>query len=199
MDAPLPPPDFARFLVLRHGQSEANVQGLIASAPAVAVTRFGLTEEGRAQVRRSVRAAVDAGVVPAGCRLVSSPLRRARESAEVAAAELGVPFTVDDRLRERAFGELDLGPDTAYDGVWANDREDPGHVRWGVESVQALQARVLGLLRELSQGPMSGPVLLCTHGDVASVLICSALGGSLCDHRLVGTMGNAEVRPLARS
>ena len=42
----------------------------------------------------------------------------------------------------------------------------------------------------------AGSFLLCTHGDVASVLLCAANGLSLSRHRDVGAMGNGEVRPL---
>ena len=127
----------SRIFLLRHGQSQANVTGLVASNRTNAAAAFGLTSLGRDQVRASVGAAMAAGELPPGCPIVCSPLLRAVQSAQEAAAILGGDVRVDDRLIERAFGSLELGPDDAYEGVWSEDREDPGHERWGVESTRA--------------------------------------------------------------
>jgi hypothetical protein len=39
------------FFGIRHGESEANVAGLIVSAPEVGTQKYGLTERGRRQVQ----------------------------------------------------------------------------------------------------------------------------------------------------
>jgi probable phosphoglycerate mutase len=185
------------FCLLRHGQSEANVQGLIASSPAAAYEGFGLTDVGRTQVRTSLIAALDAGILPRICHVVSSPLLRARESAAIAADVLGTTVRVDPRLAERGFGQFELSSDEHYDRVWSKDRADPAHESWGVESTQSILGRVTTLLQELHASDSTGTFLLCTHGDVASVLLCATQGLSLSQHREVGAMGNGEVRRLA--
>ncbi|MEO5814556.1 MAG: histidine phosphatase family protein [Gemmatimonadaceae bacterium] len=190
------PENTSGFRLLRHGQSEANVKGLIASSPAAAFEAFGLTLVGRAQVRESVIAALRAGVLPQHCRVISSPLLRARESAAIAADVLGTTVLVDPRLAERGFGEFELGSDEHYQRVWTEDRTDPAHEKWGVESAASILARVAPLLRELQEADGSATYVLCTHGDVASVLLCAAGGLALTQHRDVGAMGNGEVRPL---
>lgn len=194
MHPPRPGPE--RVFVLRHGESTANVRGLIASSPAHAESAFGLTAEGRAQVLRGVTEARAAGLLDAAVRVISSPLLRARETAEVAAAVLAAEVEIDGRLIERGFGALELGPDEGYRAVWAADREDPSHERDGVESVTAIVARVTGLLRDLEAAAESRTVLLCTHGDVASVLLCLAQGLPVGLHRDVGALANGEIRPL---
>lgn len=186
--------------LLRHGQSEANVQRLIASTPDAAKNAFGLTDAGRIQVRQSVTAARDKGVLPVQCMIVASPLLRARESATIAAEVLGAPLRLDARLSERGFGELELGSDDAYEQVWAEDRADPAHEKWGVESAAAVLDRVaslLGDLRELQRSGEATSFVLCTHGDVASILVCASQGLPLTRHREVGAMGNAEVRRIS--
>lgn len=186
----------SRFYLLRHGQSEANVRGLIASSPAAAYEGFGLTDVGRTQVRTSLLAALDAGTLPRMCHVVSSPLLRARESAAIAADVLDTTVHVDPRLAERRFGELELLSDEHYERVWSKDRADPGHESWGVESARSILVRVSELLRDLHASDTAGAFLLCTHGDVASVLLCAAQGLSLSEHRTVGAMANGEVRRL---
>ena len=189
--------DISSFYLLRHGQSEANVRGLIASSPAAAAEGFGLTATGRTQVRESVIAARTAGILPETCHVISSPLLRARESAVIAAEVLGTTVRVDPRLAERGFGEFELTSDDHYERVWSEDRADPSHVKWGVESATSIFGRVSALLRELHAADSAGTFVLCTHGDVASVLLCAARGLALTQHRDVGAMGNGEVRPLS--
>jgi probable phosphoglycerate mutase len=186
----------ATFSLLRHGQSDANVQRLIASSPRVAENGFGLTAAGRDQVRTAVVQACAAGALAADCRVISSPLLRARESAGIAADVLGTTVRVDRRLTERGFGELELSPDDGYESVWSADRLDPAHQRWGVESVTAILARASSLLGELEAAEPRATFVLCTHGDVASILLCAAQGEPLGRHRDVGAMKNAEVRAL---
>ena len=190
------PEDTSGFRLLRHGQSEANVKGLIASSPAAAFEAFGLTPVGRVQVRESVITALAAGILPAACRVISSPLLRARESAAIAADVLRTTVQVDPRLAERGFGELELCSDENYQRVWTEDRTDPAHEKWGVESAASILGRVAPLLRELQEADRTATYVLCTHGDVASVLLCASSGLALTRHRDVGAMGNGEVRPL---
>jgi broad specificity phosphatase PhoE len=184
--------------VLRHGRSVANVLGLIASEPATAAEAYGLAPEGREQVRRAVAAAAESGDLVRPWRILSSPLLRSRESADVAAEVLGVRggYTVDDRLTERGFGVFELTSDENYERVWARDRENPDHVDWTVESVRSVCARVRSLLVELVRHRDPAAVVLCTHGDVASTLLCASLGLPLSRHREVGALGNGEIRPL---
>jgi glucosyl-3-phosphoglycerate phosphatase len=191
------PADIGNFFLLRHGQSEANVKGLIASSPAAAATAFGLTDKGRAQVHASLTSALATNILPQTCHVISSPLRRARESAEIAAEILGTVVRIDSRLAERGFGEFELLSDDHYERVWSEDRSDPTHEKWGVESASAILSRVSTLIQELQQADGSGAYVLCTHGDVASVLLCAASGVALTRHRDVGAMANGEVRSLA--
>ena len=194
----LPRPRPRRFYLLRHGQSVANVLGLIASGPAIAGEAYGLTAEGREQVRRAVTAATESGILIRPCRVVSSPLLRSRESADGAAEALGLDggYVVDDRLTERRFGALEGTSDTNYERVWALDRENPDHEEWAVESVRSLHARACSLVRELAAEECPDAVVLCTHGDVVSTLHCASLGLSLALHREVGALGTGEIRPL---
>ncbi len=196
MSTPPLPADVSNFFLLRHGQSEANVKGLIASSPAAAGTAFGLTDTGRAQVHASLTSALATSILPQTCHVISSPLLRARESAEIAAEVLGTTVQIDPRLAERGFGELELLSDEHYAQVWSEDRSDPTHEKWGVESTAAILTRVSTLLRELQQSHGGGTFVLCTHGDVASVLLCAASGQALTQHRDVGAMANGEVRCL---
>lgn len=174
----------------------ANEQETIASRPLNAGDAFGLTRAGRIQVRRSVLRARSRGSLAPPLLVISSPLLRARESAEVAAGLLDVVPSVDPRLRERDFGDLELGSDRLYAQVWDQDVEDPAHHAWGVESVVDVLGRAGSLVEELRRRTDATSVVLCTHGDVASVLLCAAMGAPLTNHRQVGALPTGALREL---
>ncbi len=185
-----------RIFLLRHGRSVANEQGLIASSAANAAEAFGLTPPGREQVRVSLEQARESGGLEPPVLLISSPLLRARESAEVAATLLGVPVTIDARLSERGFGRLELGPDDSYGQVWTADRLDATHRSWEVESVADVLLRAGPVVYELTSDGCIGTVILCTHGDVASTLLCASLDVPLEQHREVGALHTGALHPL---
>ena len=185
-----------RILLLRHGRSLANEQGLIASTVETAGEAFGLTQAGRQEVHKSVEMAGESGGLEPPVLLISSPLLRARESAEVAAAILGVPVTIDSRLLERDFGQFERESDDHYERVWAADRLDAAHRSWGVESVVDVLSRAGAVVIELTGEERTGTAILCTHGDVASTLLCASLDVPLERHREVGALYTGALHPL---
>ena len=92
------------MILIRHGQSEFNVHyGRTRQDPGIRDPV--LTEEGRAQ---AYAAAATLGAHDVR-RLVSSPYRRALETAEIIAGALGLPVTVDPTVGERAAFSCDFG------------------------------------------------------------------------------------------
>jgi len=128
--------------------------------------------------------------------LISSALLRARESAGVAAELLGTSVTVDARLSERGFGDFELEPDDHYEQVWTADRLDATHRSWGVESVTDVLNRARPALDELTHAASFATAILCTHGDVASTLLCASLGVPLEQHREVGALDTGTLHEL---
>ncbi|MFC8502857.1 histidine phosphatase family protein [Pedococcus sp. NPDC057267] len=184
-------PDEVVVHLVRHGQSEWNVQGrLQGQSPAP-----GLTPLGREQARSA--AELLARRVNGPVALVSSDLTRARETAETVAARLGVATRIDRGLREQGLGTLEgrltreLRPEPTPDGV------DVGDVRWGGgESLRDVHERVCDLLhRLLPTAPQH--LVLISHGDTIRVLR-AALAGS--DHHALDwstAIGNGWVRSVA--
>jgi broad specificity phosphatase PhoE len=92
------------MILVRHGQSEFNVHyGRTRQDPGIRDPV--LTDDGRAQVRAAAaaRAAHDVR------RLVTSPYRRTLETAEIIAAHLSLPVTIDPTVGERVAFTCDLG------------------------------------------------------------------------------------------
>lgn len=157
----------ARFLLVRHGQSEWNSAGRMqghADSP--------LTPEGRRQAQSASRKLTGFDWV------VSSDLSRALDTAVIISRELSIP-----RLEPRAaLREIDVGPwqgltrrdiDRRYPGFLDNDMRPPGY-----EADESVFARVQSALVDLAgdDGPTPGRTetsttgLVVTHSGVIRVM-----------------------------
>jgi broad specificity phosphatase PhoE len=150
------------MILARHGQTAANAQKLILGR-----ADLPLTDLGRQQAAALARALAQ----PA--RVIASPLRRARETAEA----FGLPVTVDDRWVELDYGGLDCVPvlDVPED-VWARWRADPHFSPAGGESLAALGARVRGACEELLAEVADTDVVVVTHVSPIKAAVAWALG-----------------------
>ena len=93
------PPDAALapvpFWYLRHGETDWNARNLSQGNVDIPLNANGI-----AQAHAAAAVLRGRGIAA----IVSSPLARARATAEIAAAALGLPVTIEDGLREVAFG-----------------------------------------------------------------------------------------------
>ncbi|KAJ3208289.1 hypothetical protein HDU67_006911 [Dinochytrium kinnereticum] len=210
-----------QYLILRHGESIPNVGKLIISSPSAGTLKEnGLTDTGRLQAENAGRGlvsmlmgmAVDSVVV----KIISSDFSRAIETATIVSqiihdACLGSlvclhPVVVDERLRERFFGEFEGGSSLEYETAWRDDSL-LGHDRLetfekigprGVESSYAVAERVMQLLCDLEAVKASTltVVLLVSHGDTLQITqtLFEVIPPHL--HRQLPHLGTAELRKL---
>lgn len=151
------------LIVVRHGRTAANASGLLLGRR----LDPGLDDLGQRQ------AAAVAEVLAGAARIVSSPLRRARETAEA----IGPPVTVDDRWAEVDYGVLDgtpmaeVGPE-----VWARWRSDLDHAPQGGESIRALGARIRPACEDLVAEAADHDVVVVSHVSPVKAAVAWALG-----------------------
>jgi broad specificity phosphatase PhoE len=148
---------------LRHGQSQANVNGLFAGRK----EDSPLTDLGREQARAAAQTLQNANIT----KIVSSSLARARETAEIVAANLGIKnISIDDRIAEYDMGELTGTPNkssktiTSLELINAKDAEDP----------RLFQERVLEALADYSK--QNETILLVSHAGVGRIIETSKQG-----------------------
>jgi probable phosphoglycerate mutase len=140
------------FWFLRHGETDYNAAGL--SQGALDIT---LNANGRAQAATAALELAGRGIT----RIISSPLRRARETAEIVNATLRLPLIFEPELREVIFGGMEGRPLHPWFNDWLEERATPE----GAESFAAVRQRVAtALARVLSEAP--APVLIVAHGGV---------------------------------
>jgi broad specificity phosphatase PhoE len=209
-----PWPGRLTFYALRHGQSLANVAGVISSAPVVALgAAHGLSDTGREQAVRAAGAVVAlARQCGCGVAVCSSDFSRAWQTAccvyDAAAAAgifvwpAGGKPKRETQLRERWFGELDGGPDTEYPSVWAVDALDASHTHFNVESVDAVRARVRSLaarLRDEVGKSGGGDGLAGITGDASSDAEPHADLGSSGERWIVLLVAHGDVLQIAQT
>jgi broad specificity phosphatase PhoE len=158
------------LVLVRHGEATANAAGLLLGR-----TDAPLTDAGRAQ------AAALAPRLGRVRRLVSSPLRRALDTA--AAFGLDLPVEVDDRWVEVDYGEHEGRALTDVPAeVWRRWRQDPDYRPAGGESLAAVGVRVREACAELTAAPGTGAraddgdVVVVSHVSPIKAAVAWALG-----------------------
>lgn len=129
----------------------------------------GLTEPGRMQATRTGRWLGGLGIDA----LWTSPMRRARETAECIAAVTGLAVQADARLRERLNWDGSM-PWEDFADLWARTAEDRDLVPGGGQSARQAGAWLQEFLAGLRGLP--GPVAAVTHGGVTIELLRHLLG-----------------------
>ena len=152
------------LLLARHGESEWIVRGDEAGF------NSPLTDEGRQQARLLGRwlAANQEGIDA----IYASPLIRARETAEIIAAELDLSLTLDDDLREFEVSYWRDNDD--YAPPYIND--DAALPAYLAESYLPFKARVQGAARRILEAHPEGTVLIVAHGGTVGTIVRCLLG-----------------------
>jgi broad specificity phosphatase PhoE len=156
----------------RHGQTAYNHEGRFQGHLPVP-----LDATGREQAAALAEAAAKVEIATLWC----SPLRRARETAEVVAARIGLEPREDAR-----FAETDTGDwtDRSFAEVKAEDpegfarfaRSDPTFRYPGGESFAEQSARVMAALADLRAGNGALPALVVCHRGVIRLALAAILG-----------------------
>lgn len=165
-------------LLIRHGRTSANTTGVLAGrSPGVE-----LDATGRQQVD-DLRARL-AGVPLK--RIVTSPLRRCRQTAQaVARAHAdGAAVVLDQGLVECGYGEWTGRKlsELAKEKLWSTVQTQPSAVRFpGGESMTEMSARAIEAVRSWDRrlGEEHGPDAVwaaVSHGDVIKAVLADALG-----------------------
>ena len=140
---------------LRHGETDWNAQGLSQGR-----TDIPLNAVGEMQARRAAATVAPLGIAT----IVSSPLGRARRTAEVVAGAVGLPVSFDEDLAEVNFGEQEGLPM----GDWYDDWIAGTYTPEGAETFAGLRERAVRAVNSALERP--APVLVVAHGALFRAL-----------------------------
>jgi probable phosphoglycerate mutase len=166
-----------RLILVRHGETDDNrnqvFQGQLGS---------GLNDHGRDQAALLAARLARAPRRPAA--IVSSDLARARETAEVLGAALGMAPTLDPDLREVFLGAWQGLPSAEiarrFPGEWSAWRSGQDIRRGGGETYAELGDRVSRAMDRAAAVHPGSTVIVVSHGAALKSFVARVLGlGSL--------------------
>jgi broad specificity phosphatase PhoE len=152
-----------RLIIVRHGESEANRDKVFATSGDVPLTETGLAQARESAARIAKRFAPK--------RVISSTFRRARQTAAIIAAELGVPVEVFGGIHERNLGSLKGQPYGRHLDLALQDTEyDPAR-KWlwrppDGESYEDVRRRVVPAFERLRSIYPEEETVVVSHGAV---------------------------------
>lgn len=157
-----------RLYFVRHGESEANTRHIISNR----ASPLGLTERGREQARILAGTLTDIPLTS----IYSSPIPRARETADILSGSLGMAYQVTEALREYDCGVLEERSDEEawqlhrrYYEDWTL-RHDFLSKPEGGENFVEIQNRFLPFI-EFRKKSNERHVLLVGHGGIFHLML----------------------------
>ncbi len=176
-------PDATELIVVRHGQTEANIAGRWQGQQ-----DGDLTDEGHRQIKLLAR------TFPSVAALYSSPLLRAATTAEAIAGQQQLQVRFDERLKEISFGAwegltsaeiMKRFPDSA-DFFAGKDVARGGNG----ETFDQVRSRFRASLEEIVRRHRGERVALVSHGGATRAWITEVLGLPYHYRNRLSIMGN---------
>ncbi len=182
------------YFLMRHGEAESNVSGIVSSA----LGTNHLTEKGHIQARAAAEK-FKGGKIDL---IISSPLSRAKETAEIFAEAIGFEKTkilFDAHLRETGFGSFEGKQESEYQQEFPLEKrfnDAPG------ETIIDSKKRMTSFLYDIDEKYKNKTILLVSHSDPLWTLYSGASGLNRKEMFSINTseydfMENAEIRKLS--
>jgi|SRR3989344_1236461 len=160
------------FFLLRHGQTNFNVEGLIAGlVEESSENPPHLNDVGEEQVRKAVESLASESIDV----IYSSPFRRTIQTASIVSECIGVEIKIDNRLREVDVGVF-AGKTLVDWGKYFEGKDTLTEGPPGGESLNDVHARVKEFLEEVNGKYKNKNILIVGHGDVLWMMM-SILSG----------------------
>jgi broad specificity phosphatase PhoE len=177
------------ILLVRHGETDWNRSGRIMGARPVPLNQNGITQV--------ARLALQLTALPAPA-LYSSPLIRARQTADILASTLHLSIVEEPGLTEIGVGEWEGRYWNEFEGAPArvNFYRLPEEARPpGGETLGEVQQRAVAAVRRILSRTSGMPAVLVTHADVIRTIVAHYLEAALQTTRHM-QIGHASVTAL---
>jgi broad specificity phosphatase PhoE len=132
------------LLLVRHGETDWNAEGKLQGHTDRPLNDYG-RRQAQALADRLAGESIDA--------VYASDLSRARETAEILGAKLGLPVLVDPDLREKNWGN--------WEGLTSDERL---HIEFEGETSEAHRDRTLSAVHRIVERHPGGRIVVVTHG-----------------------------------
>ena len=162
----------SRIIFLRHGQAKNNTERILAGR----TEGVPLTDAGIKQAEQAAEMLEHMNV----SAIYSSPIQRARHTAEIAGRHNSVDVRIDDRLIELEMGKFTGVP---YDQIFGSHGNvflkfysgQPEIADNGVETFSEVKSRVLGIVDHVLKEHRGQNVVLVTHMDPIKAMLSTVV------------------------
>jgi len=168
---------FCTFYIVRHGETDWNVKGIIQGQVDVPLNKMG---ESQAKLLGEKLKGMNFSIV------YCSDLKRAKRTAEIIVENRGLPVQTVKDLRERYYGKYEGKHFSLLDKNEINNVKD---AKGEVEPIRSLVNRTIFFLNEKAVEHLGQNVLLVTHGGVMRHLLIH-LGYGTKESLRAGSVGN---------
>ncbi|MEK7126429.1 MAG: histidine phosphatase family protein, partial [Patescibacteria group bacterium] len=180
-----------KYFVMRHGEAENNVKNIVSSD---VYDGFSLTNNGRKQIDAHIQELKKQKIT----RIITSPFKRTKESAEIIASALDLSIEENSKLGELNFGAFNGRSFDEY-LAFENDNmhmySDPIQ---GGESYQDAKNRFGSVLYELEQKYADEKILIVSHGIASEVLESVVRGANAEESKLIIDTIDVKVADLRK-
>ena len=178
-----------KIYLVRHGQSEANLHGIFAGR-----TDLELSDLGRRQAEATGNYLCDKGIDA----IYSSPLKRAMSTAKPLSDLISKPVNPCEGIIEidaghweaLKFSELEEKFPESY-GLWLSDIGNSACD--GGESMEDVQKRMIGQIRELCEKEEGKTIALFAHAGCFRAFLCHCLNMTREQMKDLAWVSNASV------
>ena len=171
------------ILLTRHGQTEWNVLGKVQGRADIE-----LNEKGIQQAEETGKALNEEKLD----LIICSPLKRAKQTAEIINKDRNIPIIYDEDVIERDFGEFEGINKKKFDfeGYWSYKQNNKYEK---AENIKDFFERVYNFLDKIKEEYKDKRVLIVAHGGISIPVNCYFNGIPEDDNLLKLVLGNCEV------
>lgn len=180
----------ATLIIVRHGYSRANEAGYLTGQSDVPLAKLGKiqAEKTAAEIFKNYK--IDG--------IYSSPLKRARQTAQPISKLFNLPVVLENDLQEINAGEWEGHPPAELLVKYSKDfslwQNDIGNARCtGGESVLEVQTRAVAAIKKIAEANLGKTVAVTTHACFIRTAFCAFYGLTLADMKNLPWVPNASI------
>lgn len=170
-------------LLTRHGQTEWNVLGKVQGRADIELNEKGIQQAEETGKALNVEK-IDL--------IICSPLKRAKQTAEIINKDRNIPIIYDEDVIERDFGEFEgiNKKEFDFEGYWSYKQNNKYEK---AENIKDFFERVYNFLDKIKEEYKDKRVLIVAHGGISIPVNCYFNGIPEDDDLLKLVLGNCEV------
>jgi len=161
------------YILLRHGEAISNKENLLSSYPEIIFNP--LTPKGENQIKKVANLLLKEKID----LIITSPLLRCKQTAEIIAQKINAPIIISFDLREIDFGSLNGKKIEEYHKLIEYEKENQFFIKPdGGENLNEVRQRVINLILNLEKTYENRKILIVSHQDPILALLAEMQGMS---------------------